>query len=88
MIKFWELRGKLSDKTSIHSYLYRAVKNNCIDLIKHKSIKQKYIKKSAGNFILKEEYILKDLINEEYSKKLKKEINNLKILLSLNIVFC
>ena len=41
-MKFWEHRQNYELKVSLKSYLFRAVRNNCIDYLKHEQIKSKY----------------------------------------------
>src|SRR5512139_2654311 len=43
-IKLWKTRHSLSASISVKAYLYRIVINNCLDLLKHEQIKQKYEK--------------------------------------------
>ncbi|GAA0878371.1 RNA polymerase sigma-70 factor [Algoriphagus jejuensis] len=42
-IGFWEKRETISIDTSVKSYLYRAVRNSCLNELKHEQVKQKYI---------------------------------------------
>ena len=39
-IKLWENRNSISDGPSVKAYLYKIVRNICLDLIKHKKVKQ------------------------------------------------
>lgn len=41
-IGFWEKRNTISIDSSIKSYLYRAVRNSCLNELKHEQVKQKY----------------------------------------------
>jgi len=38
-VKLWEKRTQIEVETSVKNYLYRAVKNQCINFIKHNNIK-------------------------------------------------
>lgn len=38
----WEKRGKLIVETSLTSYLYRAVRNKCLQSIEHRAVELKY----------------------------------------------
>ncbi|HZY82705.1 MAG TPA: RNA polymerase sigma-70 factor [Cyclobacteriaceae bacterium] len=42
MMKLWERREELDIKTSVRSYLFRAVYNQCINQLEHSAIKKKY----------------------------------------------
>lgn len=41
-VKFWEKCESLSPDSSIKSYLYRAVHNSCLNVIKHEKVKDGY----------------------------------------------
>ena len=43
-ITIWEKRGGIDITTSVKAYLYRAVRNACLNEIKHRKVKEKYIK--------------------------------------------
>lgn len=42
-IGFWEKRKTISIDTSLKAYLYRAVRNACLNEIKHEQVKQRHI---------------------------------------------
>jgi RNA polymerase sigma-70 factor (ECF subfamily) len=42
LMKLWERREDLDIKTSVRSYLFRAVYNQCINQLEHAAIKKKY----------------------------------------------
>lgn len=39
-IQVWEKRGSIEVQTSFRSYLYRMVRNACLNVLKHKKVKQ------------------------------------------------
>jgi RNA polymerase sigma-70 factor, ECF subfamily len=41
-LNIWESREKIEIHTSIKSYLYRSVQNNCLNRIKHEKVRQTY----------------------------------------------
>lgn len=41
-IGFWEKRKSISIDTSLKSYLYRVIRNSCLNELKHEQVKQKY----------------------------------------------
>jgi RNA polymerase sigma-70 factor, ECF subfamily len=41
-MRLWEKRGVTEVETSVKNYLYRAVKNHCLNYIKHKTVKNEY----------------------------------------------
>jgi len=49
----WKKRAKLSIKVSFKSYLYKAVHNNCLQLIQHHAVEDKYkqyVKNEVSHF--------------------------------------
>lgn len=46
-VKLWEKRGAISIDTSVRQYLFRSVKNYCINHIQHNKIKKLYAEKAA-----------------------------------------
>jgi RNA polymerase sigma-70 factor, ECF subfamily len=43
-ISFWEKRGQVQVQTSLKSYLYRMVRNACLNMIKHGKVKAQHAK--------------------------------------------
>lgn len=43
-IKLWETRQSLSGDLSVKAYLYKIISNNCLDVLRHNKVKQKYTK--------------------------------------------
>ena len=75
-IKLWENRHSISGSTSVKAYLYKIVSNTCLDLIKHKKVKQlheKYVMQHAEHTTfydldLTEAKMLKDAIDKDDSE--------------------
>jgi RNA polymerase sigma-70 factor, ECF subfamily len=44
-VSFWEKRNQIQIETSLKSYLFRSVKNQCLNRIKHEQIKLEYARK-------------------------------------------
>jgi len=42
-IGFWEKQSKLAIETSLKSYLYRMIRNSCLNVIKHEKVKQQHV---------------------------------------------
>lgn len=42
-ITVWEKRNSLQIQTSLKSYLYRMVRNGCLNVIKHEKVKQQHV---------------------------------------------
>ena len=43
-VRLWERREDTSIDTSVKNYLYRAVKNHCINYVRHSKIKEEYLR--------------------------------------------
>lgn len=46
-VKLWEKKGLLTIETSVNNYLFRSVKNLCLNYLQHNKIKNSYAKKAA-----------------------------------------
>jgi RNA polymerase sigma-70 factor, ECF subfamily len=44
-VRFWEKKEETKIETSLKNYLFRAVKNHCLNYIKHNQIKREYSQK-------------------------------------------
>lgn len=75
-VKVWEKRESLNIESSVKHYLFRSVRNHCLNQIQHEKIKKQYanrILESAQHEISTEQYFLEvDLID-----RIEKSINSL-----------
>jgi len=77
LFKLWVNRDKLEITSSINSYLFRAVRNSCLNIIKHVSIREEY-KSHNERVIEMEERSQEDgLIVSELEEKIRKSIDHL-----------
>ena len=82
-LKLWEKHKELVISTSLKSYLFKSVRNACLDFIKAKNVRQLYKEQVESKCRLEAGYELFDVFNynsyltKELSKKIKKEINKL-----------
>jgi len=83
-LKLWEKRDQLVITESVSSYLFRSVKNSCINYLnREKSHKQMVSENELSLFNLKiqypvsDRYPLTDLIGRELEDKIKEEIEKL-----------
>jgi RNA polymerase sigma-70 factor, ECF subfamily len=82
--KLWEKRGSLEITESIIAYLYRAVKNNSLNYLKHQQIVNRYNETYTQSLLEAEEYIaisqetgLSIYIAQELEHKINAAIENL-----------
>ena len=75
-VKLWEKRSVLNIETSVKHYLFRSVRNHCLNHIQHEKIKKQYANKvleSAAQEIDPDDFFLEvDLI-----KRIEKSIESL-----------
>ena len=75
-VKFWEKRTQITIDSSVKNYLYRAVKNQCINTIKHNNIVAQHISSQLSE---KETDIRPDelFLATELAKKIEESIASL-----------
>lgn len=74
-VKFWEKREQLTIETSLKNYLFRSVKNSCLNTIKHNKTRKQYaqhILSEAEKNNFNDNYIEVDL-----AKKIEDSIESL-----------
>jgi RNA polymerase sigma-70 factor, ECF subfamily len=54
-VRLWEKRRVTEIETSVKNYLFRAVKNHCLNYIKHSNVKTEYCRKIAAEIHWAEE---------------------------------
>lgn len=74
-VKFWEKRNQLSIETSLKNYLFRSVKNLCLNFIKHNKVKIQY----AQHIIAETEKnnFRDNFIEVDLAKKIEESIQSL-----------
>lgn len=73
-VKLWEKRSTIEIKTSVKNYLFRSVRNQCLNQIKHKKIKQQYV--NTIKEISKQDINISHyFIEPDLAKKIGKAIN-------------
>lgn len=79
MIRIWTGRNSLVIDSSIKSYLYRAVRNGCMNVLKHLNVREEYKtfreKQNTENQRSKEE----EMIFQELEEKIRDAIDKLPI---------
>lgn len=70
-VKLWEKRQTIEIEVSVNNYLFRSVKNHCLNIIHHEKIKQQYsekIKEAARSGREDTHYFLEPDIAEKIDK--------------------
>jgi RNA polymerase sigma-70 factor (ECF subfamily) len=75
-VRIWEKRESLNIETSVKHYLFRSVRNHCLNQIQHQKIRQQYaslVKETAHQDINPDQYYIEvDLL-----KRIEKSIDSL-----------
>ncbi len=76
-VNLWKKRDALSIKYSIKSYLYTAVRNSSLNLIKHIKIRENYKVHNKLEIENQENYLGDSIVATELEDRIRKLINNL-----------
>ena len=80
-LKIWNSETLMVANESIGSYLFSAVRNACLDLLKHQTICNDYLTKAIRDLKIEElsynENVLSKLIDQEHIDAIYKEIDHL-----------
>lgn len=73
-LKIWEDKEKLHIHSSVRDYLFKSIKNKCLDYLKHQKVKDKFVQAEKDyssmdeNYDLYVEHELRELINDTVEK--------------------
>lgn len=70
-VEFWDKQGHVEIKVSEKSYLYTMVRNACLNVIKHKKVKQKHIEVTTASAVSFNGTSSDALITEELELKIQ-----------------
>lgn len=76
-VKFWDKCSELAPESSVKSYLYRSVHNTCLNLIKHKKVKDAYRDHVINYMERTSEIVLEKPDPEKTRLEILAEIDNL-----------
>jgi RNA polymerase sigma-70 factor (ECF subfamily) len=83
-LRTWENRDKIDINTTPETYLFRAVRNQCLNYLKHKSVEQKYtdatekeLKQIESDFYTNVDEDILKLYTQETSEIIKKTVDSL-----------
>jgi RNA polymerase sigma-70 factor (ECF subfamily) len=72
----WQNREKLPENSSLKGYLLTAVRNDCLDFLKHKKIEKQYAEEYIRNNPVSYENIFNDLVDSEIQLSLRQPLKN------------
>lgn len=76
-IAVWDKRQKLSIEASLKSYLFRMVRNSCLNVIKHNKVRQLYAAESLSFGEPVAETTSQSILAVELEKKISDSLNDL-----------
>jgi len=77
MFKIWQNRESLIVSSSMKSYLFRAVRNGCLNVLKHRQIRNEYRTYLEGNSMESQHSHEDEMIVAELEQKIRKAIDHL-----------
>lgn len=75
-VKLWEKHDEYENETTLKVYLYRSVRNNCLNQLKKQKVRQDYQTESLPQLDT-EEFFLDQVLSEEVSRMLYRSISEL-----------
>lgn len=69
-LNVWEKRGTIAIETSLKAYLYRAIRNSCLNVIKHTNIKRKHAAETVFVSDKSHEAVSQSVISSELDQKI------------------
>ncbi|WP_421920946.1 RNA polymerase sigma-70 factor [Marinifilum sp.] len=72
----WEKRTSFFQEASIKSFLYKAVRNSCLNYLDHQKVMRKHETQSKVD-VLSEEYFLNNVIEEEVNRIIAETVERL-----------
>ncbi len=77
--KLWTNRDSLSITSSIKSYLFRAVRNSCLNVIKHVDIREEYKAYNEQDIKNKENSFEEEIVATELEQRINEAIDKLPV---------
>ncbi|OHX68629.1 hypothetical protein NH26_19050 [Flammeovirga pacifica] len=75
LIKLWEQKEQIDIDTSLEAYLFRAVRNKCLNVIRHTEVKENY--KVHVDHTSSSQHVEEDLEASELDDKIQSAINQM-----------
>ncbi|MBK7649799.1 MAG: RNA polymerase sigma-70 factor [Flammeovirgaceae bacterium] len=76
-ITVWDKRNSLTIETSVKSYLYRMVRNGCLNVIKHEKVKQQHVAHELAVMEVSHESVSQKVQAAELETKISEAIKTL-----------
>lgn len=69
-LNIWEKRADIHIELSLKSYLYRAVRNSCLNAIKHENIKKKHAMESKAASDISHDTVSQAIVSSELDQRI------------------
>lgn len=69
-INIWDKKGQFEIQTSLKAYLYRIVRNSCLNVIKHEKVKQQHVAHEMVHAESTHESVSQSVISSELEEKI------------------
>jgi RNA polymerase sigma-70 factor (ECF subfamily) len=76
-IGVWDKRSSIEIQTSIKSYLYRMVRNSCLNVIKHANVKKQHARHEMAGGIPAEDNASQSVMSQELEQKIHEAMKEL-----------
>lgn len=75
-IHYWKQQDHFSDELSVKAFLYKTIRHNCLNQIRHYNIRNKYFNSLPPDWE-SEDFFMENVVKEEVSNIILKEIDKL-----------
>ncbi|NOU60857.1 RNA polymerase sigma-70 factor [Marinifilum caeruleilacunae] len=75
-IKVWEKKSSFFHEAALKAYLYKTVRNACLNYLDHQKVERNYESQSKED-VLSEDYFLNNVIDEEVNRIIAETVNKL-----------
>lgn len=76
-INIWDKRDQVEIQTSLKGYLYRIVRNSCLNVIKHEKVKQQHVAHEMVHAASTHESVSQSVISSELEEKISEAMKAL-----------
>lgn len=78
-VKLWENRNEIVIDGNLQSYIFRAVRNGCLNLIKHRIVRQEYATKEQQSNTIMQQNLENEIVANELEIKIREAIDALPV---------
>lgn len=75
-IKIWEKRASFYHEAALRAFLYKSVRNSCLNQIEHQKVRKSY-EGQVGKDVSNDDYFLYNMIEEEVNRIISETVNKL-----------